>query len=335
MRIRSHLFLFVVLFACVQSVLAQARTGVGLRTIEVQEPRTGTVMPAMVFHPTVEDTATTKVGTYEIEGEFSRPTAPGKHPLVLLSHGHGGSAVGHHPLAVSLARAGYIVAAIEHAGDSYRDQSGFGTDRVLLGRAWQISALLDTLMKAPELGERIDADRIGVAGFSAGGYTSLLLLGATPDGANHAKYCTQLPQDEELCVLSPSKAIHFDQSLQTTDPRIRSAFVMSPLAVFFDKESLGAVTRPVFVHAAMADAVLKPRWNALAVRHGVRNLRGWRGIVGADHYVYLAPCPASMARSVPELCRDPAGIDRERLQVEVAESARSFFDETLLDAGPR
>lgn len=39
-------------------------------------------------------------------------------------------------------------------------------------------------MRAPELGERIDDDRIGVAGFSAGGYTSLL-LGATPSQSCH------------------------------------------------------------------------------------------------------------------------------------------------------
>lgn len=327
--------MILVLLAGLLAGPAQAHGGVGLRTIEVREPRTDTVMPAMVFHPTPEGTATTMVGAYEIEGEFSSPLAPCRHPLILLSHGHGGSAVGHHPLAVSLARAGYIVAAIEHAGDSYRDQSGFGTDKVLLGRAWQISALIDALMKAPELGERIDDDRIGVAGFSAGGYTSLLLLGATPKGGSHARYCAEFPQDEELCVHSPSRTIHFDQHPHTVDPRIRSAFVMAPLAVFFDRESLGAVIQPVFVHAAMADTVLKPRWNALAVRDGVRNLRGWRGIVGADHYVYLAPCPAQMARSVPDLCHDPEGVDRERLQAQIAELARSFFDETLLDAVPK
>jgi len=37
---------------------------------------------------------------------------------VIISHGHAGSRFGHHDLAEQLARAGYVVAAVEHAGDS-------------------------------------------------------------------------------------------------------------------------------------------------------------------------------------------------------------------------
>ena len=44
--------------------------------------------------------------------------AEGLFPLVIISHGHAGSRFGHHDLAEQLARAGYVVAAVEHAGDS-------------------------------------------------------------------------------------------------------------------------------------------------------------------------------------------------------------------------
>lgn len=60
-----------------------------------------------------------------------------------------GSRYGHHDLAVALARAGYVVCALEHPGDNYADQSGVGTERVLLGRAWQVSAAIDALLEDP------------------------------------------------------------------------------------------------------------------------------------------------------------------------------------------
>ena len=41
--------------------------------------------------------------------------------------------------AETLARAGYIVATIRHAGDNSRDHTGLGTDRYLDGRLEQIS----------------------------------------------------------------------------------------------------------------------------------------------------------------------------------------------------
>lgn len=329
MRLGRPLLFAALLAAGLVAVSISARAGVGLQTLEVREPTTATVMPALVFYPTPAVTGSTKVGPYQVNAEFGKLPRPGRHPLVLLSHGHGGSALGHHPLAVSLAKAGYLVAAVEHAGDSYRDQSGFGTERVLLGRAWQVSSLLDTLLADPRLGHLVDTDRIGVAGFSAGGYTSLLLLGATPDAAHRERYCSVFPQDEELCLQAPVAAPPLTSRRPTVDPRIQAAFVMAPLGVFFDQPSLRAVTRPVFVHSAMADTVLKPKWNALAVRDGVGQLQGWRGVVGAGHYVYLAPCPAAMADSTPALCHDPEGVQREVVQAQVAQEAIAYFDTVL------
>lgn len=308
---------------------APALAGVGLVPLQVHEPTTGTRMPAMLFHPTAQQTGITEVGPYRVHAAFAAQRPQQRHPLVLVSHGHGGSALGHHPLATALANAGYVVAAIEHAGDSHADQSGFGTERVLLGRAWQISSLLDTLLQDPQLAAMIDPQRIGVAGFSAGGHTSLVLLGAVPDLRNRERYCQKQPQDLQLCLQPAANAPALNQYRALSDPRIRAAFVMAPLGVFFDQPALRAVTRPVFVHAAMADSVLLPRWNALAVREGVAALAGWRGVVGADHHVYLAPCPAAMAHALPELCVDAAGINRRDVQAQLAADAVAFFNDTL------
>ncbi len=312
-------------------MLAAASPGVagtGIVQLQVHEPTTDTHMTAMLFHPSPARSAATRIGPYSIQASFGLPPTPGLHPLVLISHGHGGSALGHHPLAVALAEAGFLVAAIEHAGDNHLDQSGFGTERVLLGRAWQMSSLLDTLLADPGWAAHIDPHRIGVAGFSAGGHTALALLGAEPDPAHRIRYCLQHPQDEELCLQPPADAPALQRRRRLQDDRFGAAFVMAPLAVFYDAQALAQVQRPVFVHAAMADDVLLPRWNALAVRDGVAALRGWRAVVGAGHYVYLAPCPPALATALPALCSDPPGVDRRRVQAQLADEVIDFFQQT-------
>jgi len=322
----KQLFLGLLTLACVP---AMAANGITFR--EVHEPTTGTSMSAAVIYPSAGMAApqTTPLGPYQVAALPALPLAPGRHPLVLISHGHGGSALGHHDLATALADAGFIVAAIEHAGDSHRDQSGFGTDRVLLGRAWQVSALLDLLLADPQLGPHIDDTRIGVAGFSAGGYTSLLLLGATPDFNRGLAYCAAQPDDVELCQSTPASYAPLTLTKPTADARIRAGFVMAPLAVFFDTASLQAVTAPVFLYGAMADQVLLPDYNLLPVRDALPRLHSFRGIVGAGHYVFLAPCGAGMHQELPALCDDPQGIDRRVLHGRINADAVRFFREVL------
>lgn len=308
-----------------------ALAGNGVLTLEVHEKTTGTTMPAMVFHPArdVPADTVTPFGSYGVRAMPGAPMADGRFPLVLISHGHGGGALGHHDLATTLADAGFIVASIEHAGDSYRDQSGFGTERVLLGRAWQVSALIDTLLADPRLAPHIDPARIGVAGFSAGGYTSLLLLGAQPDFSRQAQYCREQPDDVEICQQPAAKAEPLAQRPPTADARIRAGFVMAPLGIFFDRAALQDVSAPVRLYAAMSDRVLLPAYNALPVRDGLPNLHGFRALPGAGHYVFLAPCGPAMAENVPVLCQDAPGIDRESLHRQINADAVAFFRETL------
>jgi predicted dienelactone hydrolase len=235
---------------------------------------------------------------------------------------------GHHDLAEHLARSGFVVAAVEHAGDSWRDQSGFGTDRVMLGRPRQVSALIDVALADPALASAIDPSRIGAMGFSAGGYTALLLVGAHPDFTRLAGYCARHPKDPEICARR-AVTITSDAPTQTADPRVHAAFVMAPLGIFFGPGAFEGVTAPVYVYEAAQDHVLLPDENAEVVRHGLRTLDGFRSVPGADHYVFLAPCSASLAANAPELCRDPEGIDRVAVHAQVAEDARAFFDKSL------
>lgn len=75
-------------------------------------------------------------------GDANTPAA-GRFPLVLFSHGSGGSERNQHGWAEHLARRGYVVATSRHWGDSYDQPGGRGTDVQLIGRPLQAAAALD------------------------------------------------------------------------------------------------------------------------------------------------------------------------------------------------
>ncbi len=221
-----------------------------------------------------------------------------------------------------------MVAAVQHAGDSFDDASAFGTDRAMLGRAYQLSALLDAVLMDPFVGPHVDPSRVGVAGFSAGGYTALLAVGAKPDFSLGKAYCERHPGDREICSVKELKRT-LSNPKPTADRRIQAAFVMAPLGVFFGARAFDEVRAPVYLAWAQRDRVLLPEENAERVRQGMARLAGAMEIPEADHFVFLAPCTEGLAIQAPMLCEDPPGVDRAQVHRQLAEEARRFFDEAL------
>ena len=306
-----------------------AEPAVGFTFLSTKDPLTQKPLKGIAFYPpeTVQQ-GSTPVGPYLLEAREGVAIRSGQHPLVAISHGHAGSRLGHHDLAEHLARAGYIVTAVEHAGDCWNDQSAFGSDRAMLGRAYQVSATIDAVLADAKLGPHVDAGRIGVAGFSAGGYTALVVLGAQPDFSLLQGYCLRHPEDREICGLE-KVTITLVSPKPMLDSRVKAGFVMAPLGIFFGPGAFEAVRAPVFLAVAQKDAVLLPDENADRVRTGLKTLAGSRVIPGAGHYVFLAPCTAELARDAAVLCEDPLGVDRVAVHAELQREAKDFFDNAL------
>src|SRR5205823_9387252 len=113
-----------------------------------------------------------------------------KRALIVLSHGTGGGAAGMAWLAETLAPNGYIVAAVNHHGNTAAARSDQLQGFILLwDRAGVTSALIDTLLADPQFGPHIDPSRIGVAGFSLGGYTALATVGVRLGHHQGKGYC--------------------------------------------------------------------------------------------------------------------------------------------------
>jgi predicted dienelactone hydrolase len=89
-------------------------------------------------------------------------------------------------------------------------------------RARDISVLIDKLLADPQLGAHIDSSRIGVAGFSLGGYTSLATVGARLAYEQWKSFCASQPR-EPTCILPPEAAFSMAdvQRLLDHDQRVK------------------------------------------------------------------------------------------------------------------
>lgn len=111
-----------------------------------------------------------------------------QHPVVLFSHGMGGTFRAQSWLAAGLAERGAIVIAVNHPNSTWGDFDMSAGVRHWT-RAQDLSAALDMVMDDPEFEGRIDTDRIMAAGFSYGGWTALTLGGMKGNHAGTVAAC--------------------------------------------------------------------------------------------------------------------------------------------------
>lgn len=101
-------------------------------------------------------------------------------PLVVLSHGNSGWMGSHADTALALAQAGYVAVAITHSDDN--DKNEVASPSVwMLSRPAEVVASINYVLQEWSGADHVSATRIGVFGFSAGGYTALVSAGAVPD----------------------------------------------------------------------------------------------------------------------------------------------------------
>lgn len=189
--------LFFILFST--NVSAENSNGVGLKKLNVNDPIDNNAMDAVVFFPSAEYSSIIPIGPYKIAASKSLPIGRDIYPFILISHGNMGSMWGHHDLATSLAKRGYIVATVTHPGDNFQNSSRIGAISSIYGRPMQISAVLSATLKDPVVGSHIDKDKIGFIGFSAGGTTGLILAGSKPTLTRLRDYCLDHPNDHQVC----------------------------------------------------------------------------------------------------------------------------------------
>ena len=162
----------------IRKTLAAPALAAGFSLIEVPSDA-GPGLAGGVWYPCATPPGEIAVGPVMVRAAKDCPIAGRDLPLVVISHGFGGSFVGHRDVAEALADAGFIVAAINHPSDSSRSPEHDHKDPLsaLTDRPADIKHLVDFMLGAWPSAAKIDRDRIGFFGFSRGGFTGLALIG--------------------------------------------------------------------------------------------------------------------------------------------------------------
>ncbi|MGN6317327.1 alpha/beta hydrolase family protein [Trinickia sp.] len=287
---------------------------------------------AGVWYPTNEPAAPHALGDVTQTVAPDAPVAGNHLPLIVMSHGGAGWYGSHYETALALARAGFVAAAVSHAGDTFDDQS-----RVLQlwRRPAQLRRLVDYMVDGWRGREQLDAARIGAFGFSNGGFTVLVAAGGIPDLLKVEPFC-EAHSDQDLC--RALQQAHVDvhavgevpPSAWVHDPRIKAIVIAAPAFGFaFGKAGLGDVRAPVQLWSA-ADDRHQPHPNYdEPVRDDLPHAPEYRLVANAGHYDFLPPCDTRLSQVRPEICKSLPGFDRAAFHERFNAGVVRFFRAAL------
>jgi predicted dienelactone hydrolase len=290
--------------------------------------------------------------TYEIDSTFERITdlpfilnptirdatfIQKDFPLVLLSHGTGGNRFSLAWLAIALAKNGYIIAAPDHWGNTFDNKIP-----EYFVRYWErpldISFLITKILADKSISQYVNKDKIGIVGFSFGGYTSLALAGAnlecsllkmnakTPNGKKEFN----IPELGDLTKLI--EQISCDNVQKTfKDKRIKAFVALSPaLGLGFNStEQTKTIDSPVLIFGAENDNIAPIKTNAefyCKLIHS-SNFVLLEGKVG--HYVFLNEASENLKKEAKKYYIDDKTVNRDTIHKKVEKEINLFFQKSF------
>lgn len=306
---------------------------VGFQQVTVPDNQ-GKPLDVAIWYPSRSSAESRPLGMFTQVVAVNGEVAGTLLPVILISHGNSGSFASHYDTALALAEAGFVVGALTHTGDNYMDQSYAGNRINLIDRPRQVKCLADYMISAWSGRSHLDPKRIGIFGFSLGGFTALVEVGGTPDLSRMAQLCSTRPEAPECSFIAQRHGDQLEpasgQPAWVHDARIKAAIVAAPaVSYLFGSGGLRRVKIPILLWRAEKDRQAPDLWNSAVVRSELPTPPQERVVPGADHFVFLAPCNATLAKTVPVICEDPPGVDRLAFHKEFNRTVIAFFRETL------
>ena len=333
---RTHLRPLVLIGVALMGLAGPARAQhAGYRTLTIAGDPPTTVA---LFYPTAAPDRVVPMGPWLPAVAQGAPASDAQFKgLILISHGTGGTELNHHNLATRLAREGYLVAAVRHAGDNWQDRSLIASGRYFSERPLQLSRVLDALLASPEWGARIPTDHIGAVGHSAGGYSVLALAGAQAEAQRSTQHCAAVQDDPGYCSLAKGAAVAqapgtpaastaapATQPVSVADRRIRAVVVLAPMAVVFTPQSLAAISVPVLIIMAERDAVLNGKYHGGYVAANLPKAQV-STVGGAGHFAFMAQPTFPLPSAAGDAAANPPGFDRGAFLPALESQVTEFF----------
>ena len=271
-----------------------------------------------LYYPTPDAPRVIPMGPFPQTVAINGAPASTMKGLIVISHGTVSTETGVATLAQALARNGYLVASVEHVGDTWQDQS----------------------MRATPVRYFAERPLIGALGHSAGGYTVLALAGGKPVLSRLRTHCeAEAELDPVLCKLSRSTggdsvqvspaADALEEPVQA-DTRVRAVMALAPMGVAFSASSLASITLPVAIYAGEKDTFLVPRFHAQWVMQNMRGANTTLQLVpNAGHYAFMNTPTMDPPSPDGNVASDPQGFDRAAFLDQLAQESIVFFEKNL------
>jgi predicted dienelactone hydrolase len=315
--------------------------GVGWTQIQVAGTTAGAPATTVaLYYPTAAAPRVIAMGPFSLDVAIGGPPADKVKALIVLSHGIGGSELGHSVLAQALARNGYLVAALRHPGDNWQDRSLIekSPGRYFDERPRQASRVIDAMLADPAWKDRIATDsrgaRVGAIGHSAGGYTVLALAGGAPDLSQIRTHCqASAAEDPIFCGLGRTAGAMLPSAAAVPslrDERVRAIVAMAPAGVPLTAASLAAVRPATLIYAAELDRFVVSRFHAEWVAAHLPSANLHR-VPNAWHFAFMDSPSMPIPSPDGDVGADPPGFDRAAFLKQLGGEINAFFDKALSD----
>ena len=272
-------------------------TFVGYCAVELVDEHNGVTFPMAVMYPTFTPGKTEKLGPYSLDVSVDAAPKKGVFPLILISHGSGGSHLVYRTLAHHLAVNGFIVGMPEHPFNNRNNNTLEGTIENLTNRPRHILTAINWFFESRKFAKFLKPDAVSIIGHSMGGYTALAVAGGVP---------TSLP------IESSDKSSQ--QVSVTPDSRVKALVLLAPASVWYRGDgALSEVNVPILMLVGEKDEYTPFGYHAQIILDGVPDKANiqHRIVENAGHFSFLSPFPESMTNASFPPSQDPYGFNRE------------------------
>jgi predicted dienelactone hydrolase len=262
---------------------------------------------------------------------------PERFPVILLSHGTGGTAVSLGWLAERFAATGYVVIGVDHHGNTASEPYRAEGFLCWWERPRDLSVALDALISAGAFANRLDVAKVTAVGFSLGGYTVMSILGGITDMTRFEDWDETSPlragprefpglinQVEPLLRNSAVFRSSWEmQSASYIDHRVKNAIALAPAPTVraLTLTSLAAIARPVTIMVSGADREAPAESCAAWLNSKLPNSQ--ISLLGHDvgHYTLLCIGTNEGRRLEPGIWADMPSVNRNEIHRKAFEIA--------------
>jgi len=266
---------------------------IGHRNLTILDKEKNISFPLLLMYPSDSPSKEVNLGPFTINSTSEASILDGEFPLVIISHGTGGTHLGYLTIAQSLVAHGYVVAMPEHYGNNRNNNDLEGTLENLEIRPRHISLVIDVLRSDSMLQGHL-SNNVALIGHSMGGYTALAVAGGEPWSENK----------EKVRVVS--------------DNRVNALVLLAPATEWYTPEgSLKNVTLPILMLTAEHDQPLPSGWHKKTSDLVLNQIRDkekitFRVVENSGHFSFLSPFPHVMKAPNFLPSMDPDGFNREQ-----------------------